>query len=121
MPTFVEEKTCMPRRRIVTGHDAEGKSIILSDGPSPGRFESGEWEELWAVDQLPASLSDLADPADREIFRLVPLGVACRMVEWPAASEAKNPASDAEFQQRMDWSETELLESTEVLLWHRTP
>jgi mannose-6-phosphate isomerase-like protein (cupin superfamily) len=113
----------MPRRRVVTGHDAEGKSIILSDGPSPGRFASGEWEELWAFGSLPASLTDATDPADRETFRLVPsgAGIACRMVEWPAAGESTNPAADPEFAQRMDWAETELPDRPGDLMWHRTP
>lgn len=29
-----------PVRRIVTGHDNEGRAIILSDGPAPSHFES---------------------------------------------------------------------------------
>lgn len=113
----------MPRRRVVTGHDAEGNSIILSDGPSPGRFASGEWEEVWAFADLPASLADATDPADCETVRLVPngAGIACRIVEWPAAGETKNPAADPEFARRMDWAETELADLADGLMWHRTP
>ena len=29
-----------PVRRVVTGHDDEGRAIILSDGPAPSHFES---------------------------------------------------------------------------------
>lgn len=32
--------TRSPVRRIVTGHDDEGRAIILSDGPAPNHFES---------------------------------------------------------------------------------
>ena len=35
----------MARRRVVTGLNAEGVSVIVRDGPTPGRLESG-WEEL---------------------------------------------------------------------------
>ena len=29
-------------RRIVTGHDAEGRDVILSDGPPPGVIDPAE-------------------------------------------------------------------------------
>ena len=49
-----------PTRRIVTGHDAEGRSIILKDGPAPSIFEPkarpGEAiTELWRSFAGPAS------------------------------------------------------------------
>lgn len=49
-----------PMRRIVTGHDAEGRSIILQDGSAPSIFEPkarpGEAiTELWRTNAAPAS------------------------------------------------------------------
>jgi mannose-6-phosphate isomerase-like protein (cupin superfamily) len=61
----------MARRRVVTGLNADGVSVIVRDGPTPGRLESG-WEELWAFDGIPASLTDPTDPADLATFRLCP-------------------------------------------------
>jgi mannose-6-phosphate isomerase-like protein (cupin superfamily) len=61
----------MARRRVVTGLNAEGVSVIVRDGPTPGRLEHG-WEELWAFDGVPASLTDPTDPADVATFRLCP-------------------------------------------------
>jgi quercetin dioxygenase-like cupin family protein len=46
-------------RRIVTGHDAEGKSIIVSDGP-PAPIA-----EFWVTDRVPADNSNPADAANR--------------------------------------------------------
>jgi mannose-6-phosphate isomerase-like protein (cupin superfamily) len=49
----------MTYRRIVTGHDEEGKSIVVSDGP-PGN-ERGNLFEMWNTASTPA---DNADPRD---------------------------------------------------------
>ena len=46
-------------RRIVTGHDAEGRSIILSDGP-PAPIA-----EFWVTDGAPADNSTSGDAAKR--------------------------------------------------------
>src|SRR5687768_17113753 len=62
----------MTRRRVVTGVDAEGRSIIVSNGPSSGRFGDSGWEEIWAFDSLPARLDDDVDPVDVPTFRLIP-------------------------------------------------
>jgi hypothetical protein len=58
----------MARRRVVTGLNADGVSVIVRDGPTPGRLESG-WEEVWAFDGIPASLTD---PTDLATVRLCP-------------------------------------------------
>jgi hypothetical protein len=39
-----------PARRVVTGHDAQGKSIILSDGNPPNIRDKGtlvDFIEIW--------------------------------------------------------------------------
>ena len=46
-------------RRIVTGHDAEGRSIIVSDGP-PAPIA-----EYWVTDGAPADNSTPGDAANR--------------------------------------------------------
>src|SRR6516225_3581611 len=53
--------TIMPQefRRIVTGHDAEGKSTIVSDGP-PAPIA-----EFWVTDSAPADNSNPIDAANR--------------------------------------------------------
>lgn len=45
-------------RRIVTGHDAQGVSVVVSDGPVPVSKELPEdgvtFHEVWVTDQAPA-------------------------------------------------------------------
>ena len=56
-------------RRIVTGHNQDGKSIIVSDG-MPGAVGSGghaNWHEMWITDRIPADNATPGDAADRPI------------------------------------------------------
>ncbi len=52
----------MPRqlRRIVTGHDSDGKSVVVIDGPPGAGFG-----ELWVTDNTPADNSVAGDAARR--------------------------------------------------------
>jgi quercetin dioxygenase-like cupin family protein len=46
-------------RRVVTGHDAQGRSCVICDGDTPNIFRrpSGAWfYEVWTIDQMPAPL-----------------------------------------------------------------
>lgn len=56
----------LPLRRIVTGDDAAGRSVIVSDGPTPNTFGPPGDPVLinfWATFQSPPDLRDSADPA----------------------------------------------------------
>jgi quercetin dioxygenase-like cupin family protein len=54
------------RKRVVTGVNAEGQSIITSAGPPPTilGIEGGGMEELWMVDAFPHKLDEALNPAD---------------------------------------------------------
>src|SRR3954467_15784843 len=43
-------------RRIVTGHDAAGKSVVLSDAPAPKTLDIGTaaFHEVWITSEMPA-------------------------------------------------------------------
>jgi mannose-6-phosphate isomerase-like protein (cupin superfamily) len=76
-------------RRVVTGHDARGKSVIVSDGPSPhvlmipGRDDFG-LTNLWVTDGAPASNVGNADAAARPVVLEPPAGGSIfRVVEFP--------------------------------------
>jgi hypothetical protein len=62
-------------RRVVTGHSAEGKSIIVMDGPSPHVFSRGTGSvvvtELWETHGTPADNRGNEDSIRRP-FRLPP-------------------------------------------------
>ncbi|MGH7364980.1 MAG: cupin domain-containing protein [Candidatus Rokuibacteriota bacterium] len=78
-----------PIRRIVTGHDARGRSVIASDGPSPhvlalpGRPDLA-LTDLWVSDGAPASNAGGADAAARRMSLEPPRhGTVFRVVEFP--------------------------------------
>ena len=50
-------------RRIVTGHDEAGKSVVLSDAPTPKTLDIGTavFHELWATTAVPAAI-DATEP-----------------------------------------------------------
>jgi hypothetical protein len=78
-----------PIRRVVTGHDREGKSVIASDGPSPhvlalpGRADFA-LTNLWVTDAAPARNDGGADAAARPVQLEPPAGgTIFRVVEFP--------------------------------------
>ena len=46
-------------RRVVTGHDAAGRSVVLSDGPAPRSHDVGSavFHELWSTRATPAPIA----------------------------------------------------------------
>lgn len=59
-------------RRIVTGHDAEGRSVLVSDGPVPVSREIAEdgvaFHEVWVTSGAPAPIhAGQEDPTGGEI------------------------------------------------------
>src|SRR3989442_915950 len=81
-----------PIRRIVTGHNAKGKSIIASDGPSPHVLTipgvpTFGLTNLWVTDGAPADNSGTKDAADRNVvLEPPPSGTIFRVVEFPPDS-----------------------------------
>src|SRR5262245_59176449 len=76
-------------RRVLTGHDARGRSVILSDGPSPhvltvpGRPDFA-LTNLWVTDRTPVSNAGGADAAARPVVLEPPKnGTIFRVVEFP--------------------------------------
>ena len=63
-------------RRIITGHNKDGKSIITMDGP-PARSigeDVGGLFELWNTDGNDVNSSDVIDRADEDIILSPPNG-----------------------------------------------
>src|SRR5258708_29248429 len=56
-------------RRIVTGHDAQGRSVVISDGPprnvvvNPADPDRGHIN-FWKTERVPARNEDYADPME---------------------------------------------------------
>jgi naringenin degradation protein FdeH len=83
-----EQRMSKPVRRVVTGHNAEGKSIFVMDGESPHVFSRGTGStvvsELWATRSLPAENGGNED-AVLPAFRLPPppRGTVFRIIDYP--------------------------------------
>ena len=57
-------------RRIVTGHDASGRSVVLSDAPTPKTLDIGTaaFHEIWITDQTPAPIAATEpEPTERPV------------------------------------------------------
>lgn len=79
-------------RRIVTGHDASGKSVILSDTASPKTTDIGTaaFHEIWVTEQVPVEIgAEESEPTDRPIRVGPPAnGVMIRFTEMAPGAES---------------------------------
>ena len=89
-------------RRVLTGHDSEGKSTIISDGLAPNIKEMASMPglaltDLWETTGAPANNDGHADAATRPV-RLEPPknGTILRIVEFPPDSQWRNRADARE-------------------------
>ena len=75
-------------RRVVTGHDANGRSVVLiDDAPGAVRLDKAgglRLTELWATSETPADVSKPGDRARRERrIEPDPGGTVFRIIEYP--------------------------------------
>jgi Cupin domain len=66
-------------RRVVTGHDARGRSVVLSDGPPPqhhpmhGLGVGADFHEMWsAADTIPELTPGVAREPNERPFTIMP-------------------------------------------------
>lgn len=86
MTGFEEQESMgLKVRRVVTGHDENGKAIIKFDGLSdtvisrrPGHASA----VLWTTDTFPTDNSQQSDAARREVGTTDPNGTVFRVVEY---------------------------------------
>jgi len=79
----------MSSRRVVTGHDQNGKSIVLSDGPPPqnhpmhGSALGADFFEMWNDPDVVPRLSSAppAEPNDRPFTIMPPAGHLIRVID----------------------------------------
>jgi Cupin domain len=82
-------------RRVVTGHDAQGKSIVLSDGVPPqfhsmlGPSVGADFFEIWNVAAPVPMLTstEAREPNEREFTIMPPSGHLLRIIEIYPPSE----------------------------------
>src|SRR5690606_25844867 len=66
-------------RRVVTGHDAQGRAVIIEDGPAPTvRTDPNRpgyaVTQIWATDSSPAFVGNDDDPTLRPMTLTPPAG-----------------------------------------------
>jgi len=87
-------------RRIVTGHDDDGKAIVAIDGSAPNIRERKAANVvstlLWVTDGTPADISSNKDLADREVPVAPPAGGSIlRIVDFLPVSQSSAKDNDA--------------------------
>jgi quercetin dioxygenase-like cupin family protein len=72
-------------RRVVTGHDANGRAVVSYDGPTenvvsrrPGQASA----VLWTTDQFPSNNTEDSDAATRSVGTSTSTGTVFRVVEY---------------------------------------
>jgi hypothetical protein len=88
-------------RRIVTGHDTQGRAIISSDGPPPAQFAIRSvpglvFNEVWRTADCPALIDNGDDPTDVPL-NLLPAarGSLIRVLDIPPGNIHETDASAA--------------------------
>jgi len=81
-------------RRVVTGHDEDGKAIVISDGPAPFvhvNTVNPEWysTDIWRTSETPARIVPVADEPTLGPRRQMPQkrGTVLRINHFPPESE----------------------------------
>ncbi len=72
-------------RRVVTGHDADGKAIIVQDAVAENIVRKRPGYQscvLWATEDFPADNDDPTDGATRNVPTSVPNGTVFRIVRY---------------------------------------
>ena len=81
-------------RRVLTGHDSEGRSTFIADGAAPNVKEmlpGLALTDLWETKGAPASNAGAADAAERPVHLEPPKnGTVLRIVEFPPDSAWRN-------------------------------
>ena len=94
-----------PIRRVVTGHDAAGRSVFITDAAAPHVYNrapgSAVVTELWETRAMPADNSGNDEVTDHP-FRLAPPrnGSVFRIVEYPPDKERAGRARAAARERR---------------------
>jgi len=112
-------------RRVVTGHDADGKSIFIADGEAPNMKEMGSGSglaitELWETNRTPASNEGSADAGNRKP-RLEPPknGTVFRIVEFPPDTQWQSRADARKWAEAIDASHAPDRTSSDPMM-HKT-
>jgi hypothetical protein len=117
-------------RRVVTGHDADGKSCVIFDSHAPNLYQrpgtQAFFTMFWTIDRVPAALSGNRDEgsADRKFSHSPPAtGANFRIVQsLPETERFKDHEAEQESFDRMNpGGLSELKVEGPAGHFHRTP
>jgi quercetin dioxygenase-like cupin family protein len=87
----------MAVRRVVTGHDKDGKAIVLIDEmtkPTPSR-PNVEASVVWTTEGFPVDNTGDDDTSTRKVGTTHPNGVVFRVVEFHPGAAPRNHRTDS--------------------------
>jgi len=116
-----------PIRRVITGHDRNGKAVVIMDGPAPNIVTSehrpGGRTNMWRTTSAPANYGGAADEAAADVsFTLepLPMGTNFRISEYPP----EPPESTAQIDGKQAFAEVgaahRIVEGARHPFMHRT-
>jgi len=76
--------TTSPLRRVVTGHDAAGRAVVIHDSlltPQPNATGASALALVWTSEGLPVDNDDASDGRDRKVGLTLPNGTVLRIVD----------------------------------------
>ena len=84
-------------RRVVTGHNAEGKAVVLHDGivPTVNRRPGAEAGVVWTSVGFPVDNDGSADESTREVATTLDGGTVFRFVEFAPGNAARVHRTDS--------------------------
>ncbi len=85
-------------RRIVTGHDEQGRAKVLIDAPVDNVFAprpDAEYSVIWSTDTLPASNDGSDDPSKKTIGTTIENGSVFRVVSYGPGASPRNHRTDS--------------------------
>jgi quercetin dioxygenase-like cupin family protein len=116
-------------RRVVTGHDPQGKSVVAFDGPPPqhhamsGPAVGADFVEMWSVADSPPRLTAVEprEPNERQFTIMPTAGHLLRLlVIYPAAAGGKRTVmhrtQTIDYVVVLDGELVLILEDSEVIL-----
>jgi quercetin dioxygenase-like cupin family protein len=85
-------------RRVVTGHDAQGRAKVLIDTPVDNLFShrpGAEYSVIWLTEGFPVDNDGDTDPSGKTIGTTVPNGSVFRVVSFGPGVAPRNHRTDS--------------------------
>ena len=85
-------------RRVVTGHDADGKAVVKYDEVSTNVRSSRPGQSaavVWTTDSFPVDNDGETDEALRDVATTLKSGTVCRIIEYGPGVSPRNHRTDS--------------------------